>query len=338
MNIIARLGQFMILLLISTLILSCSNDNEVKIGALYPFFAENSRWNFDEALMRQKAKEMGVDFTAMAAEYDEEIQYSQALKLINDGVDVIIVAAVNMNTAAAIVREAKKKKVKVIAYDRIIYNADIDFYISSDYKEIGKTMAEYAVKNKPGGNYIVFWGDRNDNNAVNLSKGQTEILGPLEESGEINILYRCYTENWDKKISAFRLEEIVLSLDEPIDAIIASNDGIAEACIEVLEKYGLLENTLITGMDAVLTACRNVAQGKQTITMYKPLREPAYFAIETAINLAEDKTLQESNSQFNNGYKEVEAQLFKGIKVDKNNLVEILVNDDIYTREDIFND
>ena len=41
---------------------------------------------------------------------------------------------------------AKSANVKVISYDRLVLNSDVDLYVSFDRVEIGRMQAEYLVK------------------------------------------------------------------------------------------------------------------------------------------------------------------------------------------------
>ena len=52
--------------------------------------------------------------------------------MLTQGVDVLLVAPHNGKTAAFIVEAAHRAGVPVIAYDRLINNADVDLYMSFD--------------------------------------------------------------------------------------------------------------------------------------------------------------------------------------------------------------
>lgn len=52
--------------------------------------------------------------------------------MINRGVDVLVIIPYNGQVLSNVIAEAKREGIKVLAYDRMINNADIDFYISFD--------------------------------------------------------------------------------------------------------------------------------------------------------------------------------------------------------------
>jgi D-xylose transport system substrate-binding protein len=49
------------------------------------------------------------------------------------------------------VKEAKQEGIKVLAYDRMINNADIDYYISFDNEKVGELQAKSLIDKVPQG-------------------------------------------------------------------------------------------------------------------------------------------------------------------------------------------
>ena len=63
---------------------------------------------------------------------------SQIENMINRGVDVLVIIPYNGQVLSNVVKEAKQEGIKVLAYDRMINNADIDYYISFDNEKGGR--------------------------------------------------------------------------------------------------------------------------------------------------------------------------------------------------------
>jgi D-xylose transport system substrate-binding protein len=76
-----------------------------------------------------------------SADASEQRQISQIENLISRGVDVLVIVPYNATVLNNAVREAKKAKIKVVSYDRLILNADIDAYISFDNAKVGELQA-----------------------------------------------------------------------------------------------------------------------------------------------------------------------------------------------------
>ena len=107
-----------------------------------------------------------------SADANEQRQLSQIENLISRGVDAIVIVPFNATVLNNVVAEAKKAGVKVISYDRLILNADIDAYISFDNEKVGEMQAGGVLKAQPKGNFFLLGGAPTDNNAKILRQGQ----------------------------------------------------------------------------------------------------------------------------------------------------------------------
>ena len=73
------------------------------------------------------------------------------------------------------VEKAHKAGIKVIAYDRLIENTDLDLYISFNNIRVGELQGRFLTQKVPKGNYIIMSGDPNDNNSKLSRKVQWNI-------------------------------------------------------------------------------------------------------------------------------------------------------------------
>src|SRR5690606_29232061 len=107
-----------------------TEQNEpVKIGFSMDTLKEE-RWLKDRDLFRQAAEELGAEVEIAAASGDDALQIAQAETMIQAGIDVLVIVPHNAEATAAIVHKAHQAGIKVIAYDRLVKNADVDLYVS----------------------------------------------------------------------------------------------------------------------------------------------------------------------------------------------------------------
>src|ERR1051325_9564664 len=149
---------------------------------------EEERWQRDKALVEARAKEVGAQLDVQVANGDDAVQTKQCDNLLTKGVDVLIVAPHNGEIAASIVEKAHAAGVRVISYDRLIKNSDVDLYVSHQVLKMGEMQGDYALKHAPKGNYVLIGGAPTDNNALLLRQGQENILKPAEARGDIKIV------------------------------------------------------------------------------------------------------------------------------------------------------
>jgi len=322
--------------LVFIMFIGCSQDNDIKIGFLYSS-KNTARYLKESNYFKIKGEELGAVVYVEEADNNESTQYKKALKLLEKDIDVLCIIAVNTNTAAAIVRAAKQKDVKVIAYNRMIKSDDLDLYISGNNKKLGEDMCASVLNIKPTGNYIILSGDKFDRNAVELQQSIDSVLLPHIKSGDIKILYKTYIEEWSGENAEFELNQALAFSEEKPDVIISAYDGIADGAIKALDKYNLTGKVLITGQDAELRALRHIIKGEQLMTVYHPLKIVASKAAEIAFNLAKNKMPNKSDISFtNNGVMNVPTIKINSIPVFKENVDDVLIKTGVYSSQEIY--
>jgi len=325
--------KFLACVLIFSVLMSCSHK-EPKIGFLLPNLTLK-RYLKEKELFTQKIKDLGGSVTIASADNDDNLQIKQAGDLIAQGINVLVVCSVNSNTAAAIVRVAHAKNVPVIAYDRLIQNCDLDYFLTFDNEKVGALMAEYVTKIKPSGKYILLGGDKSDRNAIWVKAGQLKTLESSIKDGKISIISDVYTEDWSGDNAKNEIKKYLdLSLDNP-DVILSSNDGMATSVIELLTEYHLNKTVLITGQDADIEACRNIVRGNQIMTVYKPLKDLANKAAEMAMKIAKGERINDVSVKVNNGKADVTSLLLKPTVVDINNIKSTVIADGFFSEDEI---
>jgi D-xylose transport system substrate-binding protein len=315
---------------------SCGNKYEKTIGLLMDDFVQE-RWQKDLDLFLYKAKEMNGEVMVEVAKGDGELQLEQAKKLLALGVKVLVVVPADAENAYKIVEAAHQNGAVVIAYDRIIKNANLDYYVSFDNVKVGELQASYLTKWKPKGNYAVIGGAISDNNSFQFKEGQMNILQPMIEKGDIRIICNDFVKEW-KEIEAYHFLKKCIE-EHPgisLDAVVVANDALAEGAIEVLKEYGMEGKVLVSGQDAQLDAGRLIVQGLQSMTVYKPIEAIAFTAAITAVKITNREPIRNADRKVNNGKVDVPSILLTPIAVDKNNLLTTVIADGHLEEDEVY--
>lgn len=309
------------------LVLSSNAEaKKIKIGLSMDTLKEE-RWQKDKELFVKAAEQQGAEVLVQAADGNDMRQNNQAENLLTQGVDVLVVVPHNGVTAAAIVKSAHRAGKKVLSYDRLIQNAPVDLYISFDNVEVGRLQGRYALEHAPKGNYILIGGAPTDANAKMFRQGQMEILEPAIKRGDIKIVTDQWARDWQASEALKHTENALTKTKNNVQAIVASNDGTAGGAISALKQQNLDGKVLVTGQDADLAACQRIAEGAQSMTVYKPISQIASQAATLAIQLAKGETISTASQKVNNGKVDVPSVLLKPISVDKTNLASTVVKD-----------
>jgi D-xylose transport system substrate-binding protein len=293
------------------------------------------RWQHDRDIFVQKAKELGADVVVQSANGDDQTQFSQCENLISQGINVLVIIPHNGEAIAPIVEQAHKAGVKVIAYDRLITKSDVDYYISFDNIKVGELQAQAVTQAVPKGNYFLMGGSPTDNNAKMFRQGQMNVLKPFIDKGDIQVVGDQWAKDWLPEEALKIMENALTANNNKIDAVVASNDSTAGGAIQALAAQNLDGKVPISGQDAELAACQRIVEGKQTMTVYKPIKSLATSAAELAIKVAKGDTVK-TDGIVNNGSKDVPAILLTPIAVDAKNIVETVIKDGYNKLEDVF--
>ncbi len=306
----------------------------IKIGFSMGTLLEE-RWQRDRELFRAAASDLGAEVTVMAADNDEAQQIAQAEALIDQGVDVLVIVPHDAEATAAIVKKAHSVGIKVLSYDRLVKNADIDLYVSFDNEKVGELQAKAITKLVPRGKYVYIGGADTDNNANLIKRGVFNVLQPMIDRGDVTVVYDQWTKDWSPALALANMRSALAANRGRVDAVIAANDSTAGSVIQALGESGLAGRIPVAGQDADLEAARRIVAGTQTMTVYKPIRRLAEKAAELAVQLAKGEKTG-ADRHVNNGKTEVPSVLLEPIAVDRFNLDATIIADGFHTREEVY--
>lgn len=309
------------------------HEGRIKIGLSMDSLVIE-RWETDCNIFVAKAKELGADVIVQTANNDTEDQINQIKYLIDQNVDVLVIVPHDSDALDSVVNTAKKKGIKIIAYDRLIKKAGVDLYISFDNEKVGQLMGEALKSKVPKGNYLVINGGREDYNTHFVNEGFKKVIAPEIDKGNIRIVDEVWSISWMEE-DAYNCVENALTKGIKIDAIMAGDDRLAEAAIQALAERRLAGSVFVVGQDADLGGCQRVVEGTQLMTVYKPLRIIAEKAAEYAVRLAKNESI-ETNTKIFDGKQYVPFQMENPIAVYRNNMVDTIIKDNFHSMEDVY--
>jgi len=299
----------------------------ISIGTL-----KQERWQREIEMFEAYGAANGVEVLVQSAEDDPSKQVSQCENLLSQGIDVLIVQALDSEAVGTVVEPAHAEGVPVIAYDRLVRNGDLDYYITFDSVKVGETQAKFVVEQAPVGNYIWLKGGPEDFNAHLVYQGHQNVLQPYIDRGDINIVLEQWCKGWNPDEALKHTENGLTLADNNVQAVIASNDGTAGGAIQALAAQGLAGKVPIAGQDADIAACQRIVEGTQTGTVYKPLAKLNEAAMQVAIA---DASLGVW-TKLDNGTKMVDSFSVDVVAVDKDNMVDIIIKDGFHALEDVY--
>ncbi|SET71783.1 D-xylose transport system substrate-binding protein [Salinibacillus kushneri] len=347
-----RLLGFLLVLLLTFALMACGQDvanddsdsgdsnndggdsGEYTIG-LSVSDLQLERWQHDRDIFTEQAEELGAEVLVQSANGDSAKQLSQIENMLSQGIDALVIIAVNSDSLSSVVDKAQEQGIPVLAYDRLINNTTIDAYVSFDNERVGEMQAEYLTEKVPSGKYFLLGGAPTDNNAQMFRDGQMNIIQPLVDSGDIEIIGDQWAEGWQSSEALNIIENALTANDNDIDAIVASNDSTAGGAIQALEAQGLAGEVAISGQDADLAGVQRIVEGTQSMTVYKPIKDIATKSAEVAVQLAKGEEIS-TDDTVNNGSMDVPFIKLDPIMVDKENVIDTIIADGFHSYDEVY--
>jgi D-xylose transport system substrate-binding protein len=305
-----------------------------KIALLLPEtkttrYEEQDRPNFE-----RRVKELcdSCEVIYANANQDPAKQQQQAEAAITKGAKVIVISAVDVASAASIVERAKQSDVAVVAYGRLIPDADIDYYVSIDPFKVGQQQAQVqmdAIKKdgKSNPKVVMINGAPTDSNSKPYKDGAAQVL--KKEGGDI--VKSFDTPDWSPDKAQQEMEQTITSLgNDGFDAVYVANDGMAGGAIAALKGAQIDPSSrYVTGQDAELAGVQRILAGDQLMTVYQPIIDIAETAAELAVPIAQAKEppADLAKDKVDNGAKQVPSVLLDTIAIRPNNIESTLVKE-----------
>ncbi|CAL9439468.1 multiple monosaccharide ABC transporter substrate-binding protein [Streptomyces sp. enrichment culture] len=324
------------------------------IGVAMPT-KSSERWIADGANVVKELKGKGYETKLVYGEDDPDQQVSQIENMITQGVDALIVAAIDNKSLNNVMQQAKDADIPVISYDRLILGTEnVDYYASFDNQKVGELQGGYIAEKlglkdgkKGPFNIELFAGSNDDNNTRYFFNGAMSVLKPYMDKGQLVVrskqtaLNQVTTLRWDGGTAQKRMDDLLTSSyrSAKVDAVLSPYDGISIGILSSLKSdgYGSANKPMpiVTGQDAELASVKSIIAGEQTQTVYKDLRKLAKVAsnmVEAALN--DKKPEINDTKSYDNGTKVVPAYLLQPVSVDKSNYT-TLIEDGTYSEDDL---
>ena len=311
---------------------AASEEEGAKIALLLPESKTTRYEAFDRPLFEAKVTELCPECEVVYANADQDDakQLQQAEAALTEGVDVMVLDPVDSKAAASIVNSAKSQDVPVIAYDRFISDAPIDYYISFDNEKVGQLQGEALVEKLEAdgvtsGNLLMINGAPTDNNAGLFKAGAHSVL----DDSPYTIAAEFDTPDWSPdEAQAWTEGQLAASTD--IVGVYAANDGTAGGAIAAMKGAGMDPLPPVTGQDAELTAIQRIVAGSQFMTVYKAIKPEAEQAAELAVALSRGET-----PEVDDEVEGIPSVLLEPVAVTVDNIADTIIADEFYTVEEI---
>ena len=334
---------------------SCSKGagSSTKVGVSMPT-KDLQRWNQDGSNMKAQLEKAGYNVDLQFAANDIPTQVSQIENMITGGCKVLVIASIDGSALTNVLETARKKQIKVIAYDRLIMNSKaVSYYATFDNYKVGTIQGDYLVeklnlKSRSASDPVYmefFTGDPGDNNINFFFGGAIDVLKPYLDKGVIvcksgqTEKAQAATLNWSTEEAQKRMENLITSnkygpKGQKLDAVYCSNDSTANGVTNALLSAGYTADNfpIITGQDCDIVSVKNMLNGTQAMSIFKDTRTLASKVVEMvdAIMKGSNPPVNDTKT-YDNGTGIIPSFLCEPVYGSKENYKSLLIDSGYYT-------
>ena len=189
-----------------------------------------------------------VELRIVSADDDVDTQIKQIDKLVEQGVDLLIVAPIQGDVAKAMDR-AYDKGIPVIVFDRRTSSNKYTAYIGAENEEMGRNIAKFLSSQISGsGRILEICGLQSSSPAQSRQKGfdhEAALHPNMDIVGHL-------MADWTQERAYHLMDSLLSGPHAEFDYVFAHNDRMAKGAIEAARKHHLdLGKIKFLGIDAV---------------------------------------------------------------------------------------
>jgi putative multiple sugar transport system substrate-binding protein len=327
----------------------------------------SERWIADGNSVKEQLEGEGYEVELQYANDDIPTQSQQVDQMITQGVDALIIAAVDGTALSSQLQAAADANIPVIAYDRLIRDSEnVNFYVSFDNYKVGVAQGEalltgLGILKEDGSegdatgpfNIELFAGSLDDNNAHFFFDGAMDTIQPYIEDGTLVVksgqtdIEQAATLRWAQETAQKRMEDLLTSTyadGTRVDGVLSPFDGLSRGIITALQNAGYGPTidggaqpiSVVTGQDAEIASVKLINDGVQSSTIFKDTRLLAEQAVIAAKAFLEgDEPEANDTETYDNGVKVVPSYLLPVETVFKDDIQSKLIDTDYWTAEEV---
>ena len=249
-----------------------AGNGQARVGVILPDEKSSARWTTDDPnYLKAEFEREGVPAQIVNAKGDKERFKQLAKDMVGNGVKVLVIVSLDAESGKAAIDAAHAAKVPVIDYDRLTLGGNADYYVSFNNATVGKLQGQGLIDcltARKARNPLIagLHGSPTDNNATQFKAGADAVLQEKYDSAAYTRGPDQPVPDWDNAEAGVIFKQMFQQFPK-IGGVLAANDGLANAAIEVLRTEKLNGKVPVTGQDATVQGLQNILRGDQCMTV-----------------------------------------------------------------------
>jgi ABC-type sugar transport system substrate-binding protein len=250
--------------------------------------------------VRTAAEEQGIELLESVADNDSQLQNSQIESFITQGVDAIMIVAVDNTAILTAIDAAEAAGIPVVTFDRKVDHDWVSYHSGLDSYADGTACGEYVKSLNDGEPHVVLnlLGALNDDNAIQRRDGFEDAL-----AGEDNLEIIQEPTDWnaDKALNAL---SNVLTASPDLWAVQVPSDFMQDSIKTAIEEAGKLlpageaGHIIVCTIDGAEPGYRATVESWTDAVVALPLDALGRGALENAVLVVSGGTPEVEDQRF----------------------------------------
>lgn len=244
---------------------------------------------FAKGIMEAGKSLTGAEFVLNDAENDIGKQISQAETMINRGAKVLAVEPVSAEGSQVIASMGRERGIKVFTFNSKFQDpSQAATFVGADNEAMGRDQMEFtAEKLKGRGNVVVIDGAMGHAAQIGRTAGYKAVLAKYPDMKII----REGSADWVSE-KAVSLMENYLQSGEPIDAVVAQNDDMAQGAAIAIEDAGKKDGIVVSGIDGLSLGVGLVEKGQTQLSVEQGTKCQVDTIVQVVSDLLQSKEVK----------------------------------------------
>ncbi|MCZ4522277.1 substrate-binding domain-containing protein [Rhodococcus ruber] len=262
-----------------------------KVAMIVPTY-DAVRWKAaDGPFFIQEAQALGMNpMPIQSSNNDVDLQLKQVENALNQGIEGLVLAPVNVDAAKAMVQMANSAGVPVIAHNYVVPEAKLAGVSARDGIALGEMLGAAMVAMAPEGNYAIAKGEEGTDMAQLKAEGGMNILKPMIDSGTIAVVSDQWNRAWSGDLAQKQIEQALTISGNQLAGVLSYCDCMTYGIVQAIRAQGLAGKIIVSGEDCEPEMLKLILGGDAHVSAWTAFDQMGRNSAQLLFNALEGKS------------------------------------------------
>jgi D-xylose transport system substrate-binding protein len=262
-----------------------------KVAMIVPTY-DAVRWKAaDGPFFMRRAEELGMSpMPLQSSNNDVDLQLKQVENALNQGVEGLVLAPVNVDAAKASVALANAAGVPVVAHNYVVPGAKLAGVSARDGVALGEMLGDAMIALAPQGNYVIAKGEEGTDMAQLKAEGGMNVLKASIDRGSIKVVSDQWNRAWSGELAQKQVEQALTVTGNDLAAVLSYCDCMTYGIVQAIRTQGMGGRVIVSGEDCEPEMLKLILSGDAHVSAWTAFDQMGTNSAELLFNALEGKS------------------------------------------------